>query len=238
MRKAAVALALGGLAAVAAGILAGRAAWLPEPAVEAPVVVIAAPLAQRSPPAEAAPSGKVRPVAPEVVAIPPVDPQALVRVGPREPLSPFGRPLPPPKVDNSRIRRPVADAAGRILGQGLLVDIAGVDTVEPEESCTDPDGIEWPCGMRARTAFRGLLRGRAVVCDVPPGYEGDEITTSCKLGAMDLGAWLVANGWGRAQAGGPYAKEEKAARQAGKGIFGSSPEPLLLAPLPDFMNGG
>jgi endonuclease YncB( thermonuclease family) len=241
MRKAALVLSVGGLAVLVAGLLAGRAPLPPAPETDA-----ASAQAWNDPPitrepARTTPAGnepRARAVAPNVVAIPPVEPRMLVRVEPREPLSPFARPLPPPKRDNSRIYRPIADAAGRILGSGLLVDIAGVEVVEPEESCIDTDGIEWPCGMRARTAFRGFLRGRAVTCDVPPDFEGTEIATQCSLGKMDLGGWIVANGWGRASPGGPYEEKEQLAREAEKGIFGQSPAPapIFTTPLPDFLN--
>lgn len=245
MRRAPLALAVGGLAVLVAGLLAGRAAWMPQPAdnpkehaAQEERDVSAVP--QPPPPALAEAPTPARAVGADLVAIPEIEPETLVRVEPREPLSPFGRPLTPPRRDNSRIHRPVADAAGRIIGAGLLVDITGVDIVEPETVCTDPDGFEWPCGMRARTAFRGLLRGRAVNCDVPPDYDGAEITAACKLGKLDLGAWIVANGWGRAASGGPYEEQEQAAREAGKGIFGYGPDalPVLTAPMPNFMNGG
>ncbi|MEX0956954.1 MAG: thermonuclease family protein [Rhizobiaceae bacterium] len=244
MRGAPLALAVGGLAVLVVGLLAGRAAWIPQPAVgiaEHPSQEQDVAVAPQPPrPAMAEAPTRARPVGSDLVAIPPVEPETLMRVEPREPLSPFGRPLPPPRRDNSRIYRPVADAAGRILGDGLLVDITGVDIIEPETVCTNPDGVEWPCGMRARTAFRGLLRGRAVSCDVPPDYDGAEITAGCTLGRLDLGAWIVANGWGRAAAGGPYEEQELAAREAEKGIFGFGPAPMpvLTAPFPNFMDGG
>ncbi len=242
MRRMPLVLAVGGLAVLVAGMLAGRAAWMPSPTAgetpEQPRQAEAA--ATVSPEPSSAVAGgapDARPVGSDLVAIPQVEPETLVRVEPREPLSLFGQPLPPPKVDNSRIHRPVAEAAGRILGQGLLVEVAGVDIVEPEEICLDPDGFEWPCGMRARTAFRGLLRGRAVSCDVPPDYEEPEIATQCSLGALDLGRWLVANGWGRAAPGGPYADMEQSAREAEKGIFGFGPLPVpVFTAQPDFMN--
>lgn len=239
MRKAALALAVGGLAVLAALMLFGRAAWQPQQpeqteVAEAPSdeadVAASVPIEQPAAPVNA------RPVAPDVVAIPEVEPETLVRVAPREPLSPFAKPLPPPKPDYGRIHRPLAEAAGRILGQGLMVEIAGLDIVEPDEFCIDPDGVDWPCGMRARTAFRGLLRGRAVSCDIPSDFEGKKITASCTLGKLDLGQWIVANGWARAAPGGPYEDAEKAAREAEKGIFGTGPLPLpIFTEVPNFM---
>jgi endonuclease YncB( thermonuclease family) len=243
MRGIPLALAASGLAVLVVGLLAGRAAWMPdtisEPEPEQQAAAGASAPVPKEPTSPAA-DKNVRPVAPDVVAIPPVEPKELVRVEPREPLSPFAQPLPPPKPDNSSIPRPVAEAAGRLLGDRLVVSVAGVDIVEPDELCTDPEGFDWPCGMRARTAFRGLLRGRAVSCDVPEGFEGKTITTACTLGKRDLGEWIVANGWGRATPGGPYVDEERAAREAEKGIFGYGPEPLpvMTFPMPDFMNGG
>ena len=238
MRKAPLALAAGGLVLLAAGLLAGRTAWQQQPVADAGLAGTKTETSGPTPAYVARPveSVNARPVAPDVVAIPEVEPEALVRVAPRGPLSPFARPLPPPKPDHSRIHRPLAEAAGRILGQGLMVEIAGLEIVEPGEFCTDPDGIEWPCGMRARTAFRGLLRGRAVSCDIPPEFDGSEIKTGCMLGKLDLGQWIVANGWARAVAGGPYEEHAQVARDAEKGIFGPSPMPLpLLTEIPNFM---
>ena len=239
MRKAALALAVGGLAVLAALMLFGRAAWQPkqlqqtevaEAPSDKPGVAASVPIEQPAAPVNA------RPVAPDVVAIPEVGPETLVRVAPREPLSPFAKPLPPPKPDYGRIHRPLAEAAGRIFGQGLMVEIAGLDIVEPDEFCIDPDGVDWPCGMHARTAFRGLLRGRAVSCDIPSDFEGSEIAAGCTLGKLDLGQWIVANGWARAVAGGPYEDAEKAAREAEKGIFGTGPLPLpIFTEVPNFM---
>jgi endonuclease YncB( thermonuclease family) len=45
----------------------------------------------------------------------------------------------------------------------------------------------------------------------------------CSLAGYDVGTWLVENGWALSQAEGPYAEEEKAARDAGKGIFSGGP---------------
>lgn len=242
MRKAPLVLAVCGLGALAAGLLAGRAAWMPEPeAVEAD------PAADQIAEPEIRPENtltlsplveEARAVGADRVAIPPIEPETLVRVEPQEPLSPIGQPLPPPKVDNSHIPRPIAEAAGRIRANGLIVEIAGVEIIEPEDVCTDDNWQDWPCGMRARTAFRGLLRGRAVACDVPPDYEGETITTACSVGGIDLGEWVVANGWGYAEPGGRYIDQEYAARDAAKGMYGPAPmlDMPLLTEMPDFLN--
>ncbi len=181
---------------------------------------------------------------------------ALERVAPRPPLGGSAlADLPKPKAapdDKSGKEResedwkgeplllPVASAAGEIESKGHSVTISGIDIVRPEEICTDAAGKDWACGVRARTAFRAFLRGRAVVCDAMSGNAGRN-SAQCSIGKQDIGQWLVENGWARAEAGGPYADAGEKARAAGKGIFAPAPnlsnlppEPsVTVAPLPD-----
>ncbi len=95
------------------------------------------------------------------------------------------------------------------------------------------DGRDWNCGARARTAFRGFLRGRAVVCDVPPETERGVIVAKCRIGKQDIGEWLVANGWVRAEDTGPYVDAGRKAEAERKGIFGTAPDPVGDLPAPD-----
>ncbi|MGF7008039.1 thermonuclease family protein [Aminobacter sp. BE322] len=169
-----------------------------------------------------------RPVAKGEFAPPATEAGGLTREAPRAPLSELSLALPPkPKMndewDGATLFRPVASAAGRIEAMGLGVTIAGLVPLEEGESCT-ADGQEWNCSARARTAFRGFLRGRAVVCDVPPEKTGGEAVAKCRIGKMDVGEWLVANGWARAEAGGPYEDAGRKAEADKKGIFGPPPD--------------
>ncbi|MEJ6781991.1 thermonuclease family protein [Aminobacter sp. Piv2-1] len=169
-----------------------------------------------------------RPVAQGEFAPPASEAGGLTREAPRAPLSELSLALPPkPKMndewDGATLFRPVASAAGRIEAMGLGVTIAGVVPLEEGASCT-ADGQEWNCGARARTAFRGFLRGRAVVCDVPPEKTGGEAVAKCRIGKMDVGEWLVANGWARAEAGGLYEDAGRKAEADKKGIFGPPPD--------------
>jgi hypothetical protein len=165
-------------------------------------------------------------IAPAVVAPPPLDPNELQREPPRAPLSALSLPLPPKRdePEGGRLFRPLAVESAVVEAMGRKVTIAGTRSVAADESC-EFEGEPWACGMRARTAFRMWLRGRALDCDLPPDA-GDEVATSCRLGKQDAGAWLVSNGWARAAPGGPYVEAEAAARAAGKGIFGGPPAAL------------
>jgi len=172
---------------------------------------------------------RVRPVAPDVVAAPPVEPQALQRIAPRDPLSPLGRAptradLPPRKT---LLHRPHAIEAGVFHSMGHTVRLAGVEPTDDDEACVS-DGVSWPCGVHARTAFRNWLRGRALACVVPalPGRE--TVVSECALGKQDPAVWLVSFGWARATPGGPYTDMEAQARLAQRGLFG--PAPAAAAP--------
>lgn len=174
------------------------------------------------PPAAPAP----RAVAPSIIAIPPVDPNTLQRVEPRPPLSTIAPAAPPKKPPPKPLLfQPVAEAAGVIVASGRTITISDVEVVADGETCARPQGGEWPCGRAARTALRSFLRGRAATCDFPEDEVPDTLTTTCRLGTRDIGAWLVENGWARAD-GGKYEELAKAARDAGRGIYGKGPAAL------------
>ena len=168
------------------------------------------------------PAHTARNVAPAVAA--PESDTGLQRDEPRPPLSQLSLAL-PPKPDigkESKLFQPVAVESAVVESQGRRVAIAGTQSIASDVRCTH-DGRDWPCGMRARTAFRLFLRGRALNCAIPDTDERTTLVAECHLGKLDVGAWLVRNGWAHAAAGGPYAEDEAAARRDGKGIFGAPP---------------
>ncbi|MER8461617.1 thermonuclease family protein [Mesorhizobium sp. M1396] len=174
------------------------------------------------------PAPHSRAIDPDLVAPPELPAEELERVEPREPLSKLALAVPPkPKMpddwNGTKLFQPVAPAAGLIEAKGYSVAVSGIDIVSQDEICSD-DGKSWPCGVRARTAFRAFLRGRAVACIVPPEGGRDLIAAECRIGKQDVGQWLVENGWARAAKGGPYVEAGDKARTAKKGIFGSAPD--------------
>lgn len=231
-------------AALAAGAAAGLVglgalALVGGRAVEPPASSLAR---QAESPAAVAPAGRqpAAPTRPADAQFPtsavPADSSGFERIPPRQPLSRLSLALPPePKVsdewDGTLLHRAVASAAGVIEAQGHRVSIAGADLVEADEQCSY-EGKSWNCGVRARTAFRALLRGRAPTCALPPEAASGAVAARCRIGKQDLGEWLVANGWARAEAGGPYAAAEARAREKRLGIFGPPPDtsPILVRP--------
>jgi endonuclease YncB( thermonuclease family) len=179
-----------------------------------------------------------RAIDPELIAPPHTGTGELERAEPRAPLSELALAVPPkPKMPDEwkgePLFQPVATAAGLIQAKGYSIAISGIDIVKDDETCNDAGG-SWACGVRARTAFRALLRGRAVICAVPPEGGRNLIAAQCRIGKQDLGQWLVENGWARAVADGPYIEAQEAAKKAKKGIFGAAPDlsGLPAAPTP------
>lgn len=164
-----------------------------------------------------------RPVAPDIAA-PQLDVTDLERIDPREPLSPLGAPEDPASrpPGETLLLRPVAIAAGSFEAQGHRVTLEGIDIVEPDETC-ESEGRSWPCGVHARTAFRNYLRGRAISCTVPATQSEETVVSRCTIANADPAAWLVSQGWARAEPGGPYEEQQREAIEARLGIHGTAP---------------
>lgn len=238
MRPVGVAATLAVLVAVGATLLMLRGRFVD--AGTGPVAA-EAPALREEPVSRPAPraSPRVRPVAPERVALPEVAPEALERIEERAPLGPIGRAQAPseggPKP--TILHRPLAVSAGVFQSRGHTVALAGIDPPAADEECVS-GGVAWLCGVHARTAFRNWLRGRALTCVVPPVPAPETVVTECMLGKQDAAAWLVAQGWARALPDGPYAQAEASARAAGRGLFGPAPTLPEPAAAPEPSSGG
>ncbi|EAU42813.1 hypothetical protein FP2506_08226 [Fulvimarina pelagi HTCC2506] len=149
------------------------------------------------------------------------DEEPLRRVAPRKPLSDLAAPEnEPDPIKRRLLPRPVAVDAGRLkIGQATVV-LPGIDAPDADARC-DSGGRSWPCGAQARTALRAYLRGRSVECMTPSdfGERNETVTSTCTLAGEDVARWIVANGWARAMAEGPYAELENEARQAKRGLW-------------------
>ncbi|TPN89963.1 thermonuclease family protein [Mesorhizobium sp. CU2] len=170
------------------------------------------------------PGQPARRIAEDRIAPPPLDPSRIERIGPRPPLGELGLaqwPKTPMPQDwqEALLFRPVATSSAVFEAMGRTIAISGTLEIGPDQTCTF-DTAAWPCGQRARAAFNGWLRGRALKCLLPPDADRFAIAAPCMLGKQDVGAWLVSNGWAMAAPTGIYGKAETVAREAGMGIFG------------------
>ena len=239
MRTALIPVAIVGVAAAAAAlhvaggrILAGEVQSQQEFVLEVPDIV------ETEPRAVPAVPHQVRPVAPDIVAVPPVETAELLRIEERQPLSDIGR-APDPRdlpPEETILHRPVATAAGAFEAQGHKVVLDGIAVTPVEEMCGE-GGRQWPCGIHARTAFRTWLRGRALTCTVRPVPVEDTVTSDCRLGTQNAAEWLVSQGWVRAAQGGPYAELGATAQKERRGLFGLAPDVSLPRQAPEQMPG-
>ncbi|HVZ14238.1 MAG TPA: hypothetical protein VG894_07240 [Bauldia sp.] len=161
-----------------------------------------------------------RDVSPPGITPPAITDGPLVRV-----------PVPPPPPDPPRWRRfflPVTGDAATFTVGALSIHIAGVSSVAADATCQDADGTSWPCGQTALFSFRRFLHGRAVECYMaPPAAGAKDIAAPCRIGAIDLGAWLLTAGWAKpdGSATDAYRSDANGAACAGIGIWRGAPKP-------------
>ena len=91
--------------------------------------------------------------------------------------------------------RPFVRDIATIKSGSKTVTIEGITPLPADSQCT-VDGKAKPCGRIARTALRALVRGRTITCKTPNSIaENQRITTSCKIGNIDIASWLIKYGW-------------------------------------------
>lgn len=221
-------------------------------------------MAMLAPPADDAPAAPSQaepaaasPAPPAIAAAEPASTSAAMEAAPVRDVTPAGftrgpkvdgplkrvaadpkpvRPKPPPKPRIALIHRPVFAAAGQFTRDGATVRLAGIAAPAAGEKCGS-GGDAWPCGRMALAALRRYLRGRTIECPVPAGENGLPATARCSVGGHDLGEWLVALGWAKAEDS-AYGEAEAAARRAGLGLWsatrpGLQPQPGPSASAPD-----
>ncbi|WP_067339526.1 thermonuclease family protein [Stappia indica] len=129
--------------------------------------------------------------------------------------------------------QPLVIDAGSFRTKQLTIRLAGIDAPQLEETCPSRLGGTWPCGMRARTALRGLVRRHAITCDGMQDTPAGVVLAQCRKQGTDLAAWMVAQGWARPGegAGEDLLASAEAAREARRGIW-QLDGPAPLSPFP------
>jgi len=127
-------------------------------------------------------------------------------------------------------RRETADIAGAaqvidgdsLVVAGVEIRLYGIDAPEYRQTCFRR-GRPWACGIDATRTLRALIAARPVVCRAREEDRYGRTVATCSVEGNDLGAAMVAGG--HAVAYGAYQVEERAARNAGRGIWSSRFEP-------------
>lgn len=133
------------------------------------------------------------------------------------------RPKPPTRPDIWP--KPEVIAAGHLRSGETEIRIAGISALDAGAACGNGEEA-WPCGIFARAAFQRLIRRRPITCD-PTTLSDHRITSRCRVGGLDLGTWLVQQGWaipsGEGASDASYSDALAAARRARAGQWRDDP---------------
>lgn len=137
----------------------------------------------------------IRNVSPDGVSAPRVD-GSLKRIEPSkrylELKDPPVEPVPDGPLELVRVQ--VLDG-GHIRSDRLTVTLAHIKPLKLDETCLSRLGGSWPCGTRARTFLRGLVRQFKVTCEKIEETGPQQILATCTRGSFDLSKRLVHYGW-------------------------------------------
>lgn len=160
----------------------------------------------------------IRNVSPEGVSAPKVD-GSLKRIEPSkrylELKDPPIEPVPDGPLELVRVQ--VLDG-GHIKSDRLTVTLAHIKPLKLDETCLSRLGGTWPCGTRARTFLRGLVRQFKVTCEKIEETGPQQILATCTRGSFDLSKRLVQYGWADPAEGAPADFAELANRAQEKKI--------------------
>jgi endonuclease YncB( thermonuclease family) len=129
--------------------------------------------------------------------------------------------------------RPVVEPRIPVVGRAWVVDgdtihvggvrirLEDIDAPERDQTCIDPGGKAWPCGVAATRHLRERIAGQSLTCAPRARDRYGRVIAGCSLpDGSDLNAWLVRQGW--AVASGftrAYASEEAEAKAQKRGIW-------------------
>lgn len=143
-------------------------------------------------------------------------------------------PAPPPKEEPDLYRLVIIDSAGQIDVRSHKIRLAHVEAPATDATCRNADGTTWPCGMRARTALRRLIRRRAIACFDPDKdtaaekalvpRDGEVRTADCTVAGTDISEWLLENGWAMPTdtTPEPWRSLNAEAKEAGRGLYATN----------------
>ncbi len=104
---------------------------------------------------------------------------------------------------------------------GQRVRLHGIDAPESAQKCKDAKGGEYRCGQEATAALANRIGQHPISCKGTDIDRYGRVIAVCRLGAEDINAWMVAQGWAMAYRtySLDYVSQEGQARAAGRGIW-------------------
>ena len=104
---------------------------------------------------------------------------------------------------------------------GTKVRLEGIDAPETDQLCLDAEGKKWTCGIAARNLLDRHIAGQNVACTAKGQDRYGRTLAICYLGAEDLNAWMVREGFALAYIhySNAYVGEETDSRTAQRGMW-------------------
>ncbi|MBD8907213.1 thermonuclease family protein [Methylorubrum zatmanii] len=94
----------------------------------------------------------------------------------------------------------VIDGATLAIG-GQRLRLHGIDAPDLDQTCFDARERGYACGRVAAEALAARIAGGTVACEARATMADGTATALCRLGADDLAAWMVGNGYAVADRG-------------------------------------
>ena len=132
---------------------------------------------------------------------------------------------PAPKTVTPTPTRVIAGRASVVDGDtleilGQRIRMHGIDAPESGQECK-ADGQKYRCGQKAALALLDKIGQQTVSCEQHDTDMYERAVAVCRVGAEDLGAWMVLEGWALAyrKYSSSYVWAEDAAKEGRKGLW-------------------
>ena len=100
------------------------------------------------------------------------------------------------------------------------IRLYGIDAPEAKQTCT-AGGKKWRCGWEATNALANIVGKHWVTCSKRDTDRYGRVVAVCRAGPIELGAWMVGNGWAVAyrRYSTDYVQDENDAKASRKGMW-------------------
>ncbi|MGB6119698.1 MAG: thermonuclease family protein [Mesorhizobium sp.] len=110
----------------------------------------------------------------------------------------------------------VVNDGDSITMNGERLRLRGIDAPEYDQTCMK-NAAAYDCGRESRRSLQALVRSGPLACEGWEKDRYDRLLVICKAGGVDINRRQVELGW--AVSYGDYEGDERAARQARKGVW-------------------